>query len=107
MVLHSNFKHLIFRDMEKTKNLGLLNPPFCFGSLNPKKFKDLYHKWTTEKNYKLPSVPMAILRADASLEHKKQLKTFLFNQAGIYGWIDLQTSCCYVGSSMRLHIRPW
>lgn len=68
---------------------------------------NLYEKYLKKKDYKLPVLPLAIIRANAPLDQKRRFKKCFKNTAGIYGWIYLPQSLCYVGSSSRLHVRPW
>lgn len=68
---------------------------------------EIYEKLLKEKNYKLPTLPLAIIKATAPIIQKREFKKRFFNKAGIYGWINLQNSVCYVGSSVKLHVRPW
>ena len=67
----------------------------------------VFKKLIEEKNYKLPALPLAIIKATAPVQQKRRFKKYFFNTAGIYGWINLESSFCYVGSSVKLHIRPW
>jgi group I intron endonuclease len=76
---------------------------FAEFSLEPELYMDLF----VNKDYLLPAAPLAMIKANAPVDQKRRFKKLLKNQAGIYGWLHVQQSLCYVGSSVRLHVRPW
>lgn len=76
---------------------------FAEFKLEPQLYTDLF----INKGYRLPGPPLAMIEANAPLEQKRRFQKLLKNMAGIYGWLNVQQSLCYVGSSIRLHLRPW